>query len=259
MRNYRRSGHVTSQRALSRSTGKYQSSVFQRLPYAQHVRYSYRMKIHRKASIFILAVVSIVCVSSTFFKKNNDEDGLFGLLPRPKPFTLFSRPDKDSDKINSSGIITHIGNVLQGGTIGVQFETRPLGVLGGILGHAKKIIPGGDGKEVVGYPSNEKLPAEKDPWKGDKDLIAEEPDEKEWEIQKPGKPARLSWDDIGEDPEGYSTEIPIEDVIQPRLRPKRFIESKIYHVPLTYRSNGRPYRVNIKNRNELVDSKPSNI
>ncbi|GFX15643.1 uncharacterized protein TNCV_2131291 [Trichonephila clavipes] len=217
----------------------------------------------REVSIIIFAVVSISCVSSTFFKKDDDEGRHFGLLPRPKPFPLFSRPDKDTEKNHSPDIITHLGNVLSGGTIGVHFETRPLGVLGGILEHAKKIVPGGDGKDVVGHPNKEKLPAEKDPWKGDKDLVAEKPyeeeNEKEWEMKKPDKNAGLSWDDIGEEPEGYGTEIPIEDIIQPRLRPKRFIESKIYHVPLTYRSNGKPYLVKIKNRNELDDSKQVSV
>ncbi|GBO06278.1 hypothetical protein AVEN_194174-1 [Araneus ventricosus] len=173
---------------------------------------------------------------------------------------IFSRPNPHGDKDTSPGLISHLGNVLHGGGIGI--EITPFGFAHGILGQAKKVIPGS--KDTVEHPSYEERP-EKDHWDEGRDWEFEKPKKeanKEWEPEeekpqkpKPEKPVGSSWDDIGENPDDYSTEVPIEDIIQPRLRPKRFIESKIYHVPLLYRSNGRPYQVKIKSRNDLDESK----
>lgn len=68
---------------------------------------------------------------------------------------------------------------------------------------------------------------------------------------------RPDWEDIGEvyekDPksENYmDSDLVGDGLIQPRLnkkRNKRFIESKIYHVPLMFRSNAKPSRVKIHN------------
>lgn len=66
------------------------------------------------------------------------------------------------------------------------------------------------------------------------------------------------WEDIGEtsDTDSKSENFMNSDLVgagflQPRLknrRNKRFIESRVYHVPLIYRSNAKPYRVKIENK-----------
>ncbi|XP_055952638.1 uncharacterized protein LOC129988436 isoform X1 [Argiope bruennichi] len=220
------------------------------------------MKIGGGTSFLILALASMTCTcSAIFFNKDDDEDK--PSLLKPKTFTIFSRPGPHADKSNSPGLIPHLGSVLHGGSIGIEFHPlKPLGLVHGIFGQAKKVIPGST--DTMGHPSH-KEPPKNDHWDEGRDWEYEKPKKeahKEWKPEeekpvkhKPDKPAGSSWDDIGENPEDYSTEVPIEDIIQPRLRPKRFIESKIYHVPLLYRSNGRPYQVKIKRRNDLDESK----
>ncbi|CAL1299661.1 unnamed protein product [Larinioides sclopetarius] len=210
---------------------------------------------YRETYFLILALTSMVCMcSAIFFKRPDDEDKPSLLL---NPFKIFSRPDPHGDKNTSPGLIPHLGNILHGGSIGIKIA--PFGFGHSIFGQAKKVIPGS--KDTVGHPSYEEPPG-KDHWDENRDWEFEKPKKeanKEWEPEeeKPikHKPHGLSWDNIGENPDDYSTEVPIEDIIQPRLRPKRFIESKIYHVPLLYRSNGKPYQVKIKSRNDLDESK----
>lgn len=98
-----------------------------------------------------------------------------------------------------------------------------------------------------------------------KDKDYSKPDEKDYakpgSYQETGSPKREDkrpdWEDIGEvyekDPksENYmDSDLVGDGLIQPRLnkkRNKRFIESKIYHVPLMFRSNAKPSRVKIHN------------
>lgn len=70
------------------------------------------------------------------------------------------------------------------------------------------------------------------------------------------------WEDIGEYPEDAKSEnfmnsdLTGAGLIQPRQnkrRSKRFIESRVYHVPLVFRSNAKPYQVKIQsNLNSLM-------
>ncbi|GIX99693.1 uncharacterized protein CDAR_616191 [Caerostris darwini] len=201
---------------------------------------------------FLVMTTLLVCQCSAFWHTKEDDESDKPSLFKPKLISVFSKPAPDADKNPTLGILPHLGNLLHGGTIGLKLETRPLGLLHDILGHAKKIIPGT--LDTIGHPNHEKPP--KDLWEQDDEWESEKPkkeENKKWEQQK--KPEGPSWEDIGEEPETYNTEVPIEDIIQPRNRPKRFIESKIYHVPLLYRSNGRPYQVKIRSRNDLDEMK----
>ncbi|KAG8192617.1 hypothetical protein JTE90_017182 [Oedothorax gibbosus] len=80
----------------------------------------------------------------------------FPIFPVPKPISIFSKPppqkDDDQPKQSGGGLI---GNVLQGGSIGI--EIRPLAPFQGVIDHAKKILPGGGGGHgTVGRPSHER-------------------------------------------------------------------------------------------------------
>ncbi|KFM58617.1 hypothetical protein X975_21403, partial [Stegodyphus mimosarum] len=152
---------------------------------------------------------------------------------KPRLFHIYSKPpEPDAEKHVGHDIMGHVGNVLKGGSIGFVYETRPLEKIGGFFRPVTKWF---GKKELTPIEHDESLPEKKE------DSRESDEEEKLWEPEDPKKPIPdgPSWEDIGETLD--HTTVPIEEIIQPRIkprsRPRRFIESKIYHVPLLFRSN----------------------
>lgn len=88
-------------------------------------------------------------------------------------------------------------------------------------------------------------------------------DSKDYPKPEEKKDSLPDWEDIGEkDPKSESLmdrDLIGEGFIQPRLnrrRSKRYIESRVFHVPLLFRSNGKPYKVKINSHpNSLTNGK----
>ncbi|XP_054716027.1 uncharacterized protein LOC129225595 [Uloborus diversus] len=176
----------------------------------------------------------------------------------PRLFRLFSKPKPPSDEhVTGLNPVPHMQNVFGGGSFGFQVELNPLRNIHNIVEL---------GKKKVGFFLGQKRPTGGHIPKEEPNRPSKEHDyemiEEGWKPQNP-KDEVPRWEDIGEpmkeDPEENEdyggTTIPIEDIIQPRFkprsRPRRRIESKIYHVHLNFTSNAKPFQVKIQNTNEL--------
>lgn len=187
----------------------------------------------------------------------------------PRLFRIFSRPgDKSTEKQEGSSFMDHLGNVFSGGSIGFEVEGRPLAPVHDLIDKAKEFIPKPflpdlssspieKAKDLFPIPFLPGLrPPNKDTERKDSDVKTETKPkpEDQWEpVVEPEKPKNTGDEEhksesIDESDEEYDyvTKEPIENIIQPRNRQKRSPESRVFHVPLQFLSNAKPFEVKIK-------------
>lgn len=182
------------------------------------------------------------------------DEKILKLLPIPKPGGLLDIITKPKLPGTGFQLGSHFGTNAGTGSFGFgfgfggQFGSSGTGL--SVPPKEKDLVKPNttQGKEKPGPRPNW---GEEDPSKYDS--IEEENKPPKYETREK-EDKRLDWEEIGEidkDPKAeylMDGELVNDGLIQPRNnrnRGKRFIESKIYHVPLVFRSNAKPYQVKI--------------